>query len=84
MAVTRSELLLLRALLERTGAVVAPAALPEAIWGEALPPGSRAVHAHIARLRAKLRRAAHATGMASPVIAGVRGLGYCLLGGTEP
>ena len=78
-ALTRTEFLLLAALMARAGESVPRRVLAAAAWDEQPAAQGHAVEAHLSRLRVKLRRAAAAAGAAPPSIEAVRGLGYRLV-----
>ncbi|HSX55997.1 MAG TPA: response regulator transcription factor [Sphingomonas sp.] len=60
-------------LAERRGEFVSRRELLEQVWGLRFDPGTNVVAVHISKLRAKIDR-----GFASPMIRGVKGLGYRL------
>src|SRR5688500_17425903 len=65
-ALSRSEFLLLAALMERPTEMLSRLSLAVAIWGERLAQSGRPVDQHLYRLRAKLARAAAAAGVPPP------------------
>ncbi len=65
------EFALLLYLVERRGEFVSRRELLEQVWGLRFDPGTNVVAVHVSKLRAKIDR-----GFASPVIRGVKGLGY--------
>ena len=75
---TRSEFLLLAALLARPGEAVSSTELARAARGERAARVGRPIDEHVHALRAKLRRAAAAAGVAPPAIETVRQFGYRL------
>lgn len=70
---TRTELQLLRCLLERRGRVTSRAHLLKAVWGLEFDPETNVVEVHVARLRKKLDDPDGA-----PLIRTVRGEGYVI------
>src|SRR5688500_16806303 len=77
-SLSRTEFVLLAALMERAGEGVSRRALAEAVWGEQLAAEGHVIDQSVYSLRLKLRRAASEAGVPPPTIAWVRGLGYCL------
>ena len=77
-SLSRTEFLLLAALMARPGEVVSRRTLAAAIWGEQLAAEGRAIDQSVYRLRRKLRRAASGAGVPPPTIAPVTGFGYRL------
>ena len=67
------EFALLLYLAERRGEFVSRRELLEQVWGLRFDPGTNVVAVHVSKLRAKIDR-----GFASPMIRGVKGLGYRL------
>ena len=82
-ALTRSEFLILQALMRADGRVVTKDTLNSLIHGETTQRGDGPLEAHVSRLRHKLA----AAGLATAAIRSVRGVGYTLdrvkLGSTE-
>jgi DNA-binding response OmpR family regulator len=79
-ALSRSEFLLLAALMERPGEKLSRLSLAEAIWGERLAAAGRPVDQHVYRLRLKLARASQAVGIPAPAIEVIQNFGYRLVG----
>ena len=78
-ALSRSEFLLLAALMERPAELLSRLSLAVAIWGEHLAQSGRPVDQHLYRLRVKLARAAAEAGVPAPVIEVVPNFGYRLV-----
>jgi DNA-binding response OmpR family regulator len=78
-ALSRSEFLLLAALMERPTEMLSRLSLAIAIWGEHLARSGRPVDQHLYRLRVKLARAAAEAGVPPPVIEAVPNFGYRLV-----
>jgi len=83
-ALSRSEFLLLAALMERPAQMLSRLSLAIAIWGEHLAQSGRPVDQHLYRLRIKLARAAAEAGVAPPVIEVVPNFGYRLANEPAP
>ena len=77
-ALTRTEFLLLAALLARPGDAMGHRALVAAIWGTGPAAEGRMIDVSMRHLRGKLQRAAAAAGVAPPVIETVPTVGYRL------
>ena len=80
---SRSEYLLLAALMSRPDELLSRLDLARAVWGEQLARVGRPIDQHMYRLRAKLQSAASAAGVPAPVIVSVPGFGYRLVGNAE-
>src|SRR5687768_2236467 len=76
---SRSEFLLLAALMERPAEMLSRLSLAVAIWGEHLAQSGRPVDQHMYRLRVKLARAAAEAGVPPPIIEVVPNFGYRLV-----
>ncbi|HXI15825.1 MAG TPA: response regulator transcription factor [Chloroflexota bacterium] len=76
---SRSEFLLLAALMGRPDELLSRLDLARAVWGEQLAGVGRPIDQHMYRLRTKLQKAADAAGVAPPSIASVPGFGYRLV-----
>ena len=80
---SRSEYLLLSALMSRPDELLSRLDLARAVWGEQLAQIGRPIDQHMYRLRSKLQAAARSAGVAPPTIASVPGFGYRLLAESE-
>lgn len=76
---SRSEFLLLAALMGRPDELLSRLDLARAVWGEQLAVVGRPIDQHMYRLRTKLQKAADEAGVAPPSIASVPGFGYRLV-----
>jgi DNA-binding response OmpR family regulator len=76
---SRSEYLLLGALMGRPDELLSRLDLARAVWGEQLASVGRPIDQHMYRLRSKLQQAARAGGVRPPTIVSVPGFGYRLL-----
>jgi len=76
---SRSEYLLLGALMSRPDELLSRLDLARAVWGEQLARVGRPIDQHMYRLRAKLQGAARAAGVPAPTIVSVPGFGYRLV-----
>ena len=76
---SRSEYLLLSALMSRPDELLSRLELARAVWGEQLAQIGRPIDQHMYRLRSKLQAAARKAGVPTPSIASVPGFGYRLL-----
>lgn len=81
---SRSEFLLLGALMSRPDELLSRLDLARAVWGDQLASVGRPIDQHMYRLRAKLQQAADAAGVPVPAIVSVPGFGYRLIGESEP
>ena len=79
---SRSEYLLLSALMSHPDELLSRLELARAVWGEQLAQIGRPIDQHMYRLRSKLQAAARKAGVQVPTIASVPGFGYRLL--SEP
>jgi DNA-binding response OmpR family regulator len=80
---SRSEYLLLGALMSRPDELLSRLDLARAVWGEQLARVGRPIDQHMYRLRAKLQSAARAGGVEPPTIVSVPGFGYRLMAESE-
>lgn len=80
---SRSEYLLLGALMSRPDELLSRLDLARAVWGEQLARVGRPIDQHMYRLRAKLQGAARAAGVEPPSIVSVPGFGYRLVAESE-
>lgn len=76
---SRSEFLLLSALMARPDELLSRLDLALAVWGEQLARVGRPIDQHMYRLRAKLQTAAREAGVPAPTIVSVPGFGYRLV-----
>ena len=76
---SRSEYLLLSALMGRPDELLSRLELARAVWGEQLAQVGRPIDQHMYRLRSKLQAAASKAGVAAPTIGSVPGFGYRLM-----
>jgi two-component system, OmpR family, response regulator len=76
---SRSEYLLLSALMTRPDELLSRLDLARAVWGDQLASVGRPIDQHMYRLRSKLQVAASAAHVAPPAIVSVPGFGYRLL-----
>lgn len=80
---SRSEYLLLAALMSRPDELLSRIDLAKAVWGEQLASVGRPIDQHMYRLRSKLHQAAREAGVQPPSIVSVPGFGYRLTGNDQ-
>jgi len=81
---SRSEFLLLAALMSRPDELLSRLDLARAVWGEQLAEVGRPIDQHMYRLRSKLQQAARDAGAPPPSIVSVPGFGYRLIAQERP